>query len=45
MAVPKSNQDNMVTYSTVETKGYMQLLGNEERDTSASPEAPVTSMV
>ena len=44
-AVPKSNQDDMVTYSTVETKENMQLLSKEERNTSASPEAPVTSMV
>ena len=51
-AMPKSNQDDMVTYSTVE-KGSMklkendgkQLLTNEERNTSASPENPVTSMV
>ena len=52
-AMPKSNQDDMVTYSTVEAKGSMklkendgkQLLSNEERNTSASPENPVTSMV
>ena len=51
--MPKSNQDDMVTYSAVETKGSMklkenygkQLLSNEERNTSASPENPVTSMV
>ena len=68
--MPKSNQDDMVTYATVETKGYRQLKENvapsrevvhswehvqlweehvqneplleKERNTSASPEAPVT---
>ncbi|KAL5494513.1 hypothetical protein EMCRGX_G015863 [Ephydatia muelleri] len=53
-AMPKSNQDDMVTYSTVETKRSMKLKENvvtsreqplsleKERNTSASP---VTSMV